>query len=211
MTNPQEDARYGFSLFIRAFMHLPPKQRFVKAVRFARGLWIARKFDTRGLIDAGRRIKVAKQNGEIHMNRYCRIYDDVHIAVIGASPSQKALLRIGVDSGIAARTKINVTHSVIIGNHCSIGWDCDIMDTSFHRVNYANQDSGPITAPVVIEDNVWIGIHCIILKGVTIGRNSVIGAGSVVVKGIPPNVFAAGTPAKVLKEITGWDRNPHSV
>jgi acetyltransferase-like isoleucine patch superfamily enzyme len=204
----QENTRRGFWPLFQAFMRLPLDQRITKAVHFVRGLWVARKFDTKGLIDAGRRIKVVKQKGEIHLDRYCRIYDDVHIAVVGDSAGRKAVLRIGADSGIAARTKINVTQSVTIGNHCSIGWDCDIWDTSWHRVRFLDRESGPISKPVVIEDHVWIGSHTIIQRGVTIGANSVIAAGSVVIKDIPPNSFAAGNPAKVLKEIAGWDRNP---
>jgi len=58
-------------------------------------------------------------------------------------------------------------------------------------------------APVVIEDEVFIGTSCLILKGVTIGRRSVIGAGSVVSKCIPAGVIAAGNPAKVVRELKG--------
>ncbi len=211
MTVSEQNANQGFSSFVRALMRLPLKQRIIKAVRFARGLWVTRKFDTKGLINAGRRIKIVKQNGEIHLNKYCRLGDDVHIAVVSDSPDRKAILRIGVDSGISDRTKINVAQSVIIGNRCSIGWDCDIWDTSWHRVLFLDREPGPISRPVVIEDHVWIGPHTIIQRGVTIGANSVIAAGSVVIKDIPPNSFAAGNPAKVLKEIAGWDRNPHKL
>ena len=56
-------------------------------------------------------------------------------------------------------------------------------------------------APVVIEDNVFIGARCIILKGVTIGENSVVGAGSVVTKSIPANEIWAGNPAKFIRKI----------
>lgn len=59
-----------------------------------------------------------------------------------------------------------------------------------------------VNKPVVIEDNVWIGINVIILKGVTIGRNSFIGAGSVVTKDIPANVVAVGSPCKPVRLLT---------
>ncbi|MDP3115406.1 MAG: DapH/DapD/GlmU-related protein [Candidatus Cloacimonadaceae bacterium] len=55
--------------------------------------------------------------------------------------------------------------------------------------------------PIYIEDNVWIGLNVLVMKGVTIGQNSIIGAGSVVTKDIPANVIAAGNPCKVIKEI----------
>ena len=56
-------------------------------------------------------------------------------------------------------------------------------------------------APVIIEDNVWLGLNVIVLKGVTIGKNSVIGAGSVVTRNIPANVIAAGNPCRVIKDL----------
>ena len=204
----QDRGNQGFSTFAQAFMRLSLKQRTIKAVRFARGLWVARKLGAKGLIDAGRRIKVVRQNGEIHLNKYCRLGDDVHIAMVGESPDRKAILRIGADSGISDRTRINVTDSVIIGDRCSIGWDCDIADTAWHRILVPGQEPGPISKQVVIEDHVWLGSHTIVLRGVTIGANSVICAGSVVGTNIPPNSLAAGNPARVLQKIEGWDRNP---
>lgn len=206
-----ESVSRGLLPFIQTFVNLPLREQITKALRFTRGLWITQRFDTRGLINAGRRIRVVKKNGEIHLNKYCRLGDSVHIAVVGDSPDQRAILRIGIDSGISDRTKINVTHSVTIGDHCSIGWDCDIWDTSWHRVHFLDREPGPISSPVVIEDRVWIGSRTIIQRGVTIGTNSVIAAGSVVTKDIPPNSFAGGVPAKVIKEIAGWDRNPDAI
>jgi len=61
------------------------------------------------------------------------------------------------------------------------------------------QDGG--TAPVVIGDNVFIGMNCIILKGVTLGTGSVMSAGSIITKAMPPRVIAAGNPAKVLRQL----------
>ncbi|MCP4609549.1 MAG: acyltransferase [Planctomycetes bacterium] len=183
----------------------PLTETIQMGIRFARGVWLARKFDTKGLVDTGRRVKIVKQNGEIHVDRYCRFRDDVEMAVVGENAGRKSILRIGYNSGLGARTKINVTDLVDIGDNCLIGWDCDIWDTSWHRVRFLDRESGPISSPVVIEDNVWVGAHTIIQRGVTIGANSVIAAGSVVIKDIPPNSFAAGNPSKVLKEIEGWE------
>ncbi len=58
-----------------------------------------------------------------------------------------------------------------------------------------------VTAPISIENNVWIGEKATILKGVSIGENSVIGAGSVVTKSIPANCVAVGSPAKVIRRL----------
>ncbi len=60
--------------------------------------------------------------------------------------------------------------------------------------------------PIHIEENVWIGAGAIVLPGVTIGKNSVIGAGSVVTRDIPENVVAMGTPCRVARPISEWDR-----
>lgn len=71
------------------------------------------------------------------------------------------------------------------------------MDSQVRR----SSNEGTKSAPVVIEDDVWVGAHCIILKGVTIGARSVIGAGSVVTKSIPADCVAAGNPCKVIKNL----------
>ena len=71
------------------------------------------------------------------------------------------------------------------------------MDSQVRR----SSNEGTKSAPVVIEDDVWVGAHCIILKGVTIGARSIIGAGSVVTKSIPADCVAAGNPCKVIKNL----------
>lgn len=60
--------------------------------------------------------------------------------------------------------------------------------------------------PITIEDNVWIGAGVHIMGRVTVGKNSIIGAGSVVTKDIPANVIAAGIPCKIIREITDADK-----
>jgi acetyltransferase-like isoleucine patch superfamily enzyme len=104
-----------------------------------------------------------------------------------------------------------------IGSHCLISWNVGIADSDFHPLAPAQRiiDSHALapflkdrpprptlrTMPVVISDNVWIGMNAIILKGVTIGENSVVAAGAVVTKSVPPNVVVAGNPAVVTKQL----------
>ena len=89
-----------------------------------------------------------------------------------------------------------------IGSRCLIGDAVLIMDSDFHNLSATGRHHLPAeTSPVVLEDNVFIGSRVIILKGVTIGKDSVIGAGSVVVRSIPPGVIAAGNPAKVIRPL----------
>ncbi|MFE0419002.1 sugar O-acetyltransferase [Streptomyces tendae] len=68
------------------------------------------------------------------------------------------------------------------------------------------RDGTQFSAPVRIEDDVWIGAGALLMPGVTVGRGSVVGAGSVVTAHVPPMTVVAGTPARVLREITDADR-----
>jgi Acetyltransferase (isoleucine patch superfamily) len=61
--------------------------------------------------------------------------------------------------------------------------------------------AGGGSKPIKIGNNVWVGDHALVCKGVTIGENSIVGAGAVVTRDIPPNIIAAGNPARVVKEI----------
>jgi acetyltransferase-like isoleucine patch superfamily enzyme len=106
---------------------------------------------------------------------------------------------------------------VQIGSHCLISWNVGIADSDFHPLEpaqrlidaqalapfFADRPPRPPvkTAPVVICDNVWIGMNAVLLKGVTVGENSVIAAGAVVTKPVPPNVVVAGNPAVVVREL----------
>ena len=103
-----------------------------------------------------------------------------------------------------------------IGSHCLVSWNVGIADSDFHPLEPAQRlidaqalapyfkDRPPRpklkTAPVIIGNNVWIGMNATILKGVTIGENSVVAAGSVVTKSVPPNTVVAGNPAQIVKQ-----------
>ena len=91
---------------------------------------------------------------------------------------------------------------VTIGDDCLIGPQCGLytavhpMDSSLRAQNYVKGE------PITIGDRVWIGGHCTILPGVTIGSNAVIGAGSVVTHDVPDNAVVAGNPARILRYTT---------
>lgn len=118
-------------------------------------------------------------------------------------------ITIGNHVGISSSC-IRIKERLTIGNHVNIGANCIIMDTDVHQLDYlVRRGEKPLdasdvrttiqSAPVTIEDDVWIGANCIILKGVTIGARSIIGAGSVVTKSIPADSIAAGNPCKVIR------------
>ncbi|HWI65406.1 MAG TPA: DapH/DapD/GlmU-related protein [Symbiobacteriaceae bacterium] len=92
-------------------------------------------------------------------------------------------------------------HRVKIGEHVLIGPRVQIYAAT-HPMDWAERIKGPMMGqPVTIGDHVWIGGGAIICPGVTIGENSVIAAGSVVVQNVPPNSLVAGNPGRVIREL----------
>jgi len=84
----------------------------------------------------------------------------------------------------------------------TIGANTTIIDTDFHPLDPNARRLRPndgLTAPIVIENDVFIGMNCLILKGVTIGADSVVGAGSVVTRNVPANSVVVGNPAQVVR------------
>lgn len=117
--------------------------------------------------------------------------------------------RVGISSAcLWAKERIT------IGNDVNIGGDCLIIDNDAHPHDYMQRHMDcwksmdeetysklVPTAPIVIEDDVWIGARCQILKGVHIGARSIIAAGSIVTKEIPSDCIAGGNPARVIRKI----------
>lgn len=94
--------------------------------------------------------------------------------------------------------KITIGRNVLIGPNVT-------LSTTGHAIHPDHRADGMYSFPITIGDNVWIGGNVMVLPGVTIGENSVIGAGSVVTKDIPANVVAFGAPCKVYREINERD------
>jgi acetyltransferase-like isoleucine patch superfamily enzyme len=111
--------------------------------------------------------------------------------------------RLEIGSGVFINygCSISANQLIRIGDNCSIGPYTIMMDNDFHRLEPERRNERPDSAPIVLEENVWLGARVIVLKGVTIGTGSVVGAGSVVVKDIPPRCLAAGMPAKVIRSL----------
>lgn len=95
-------------------------------------------------------------------------------------------------SGVSIVSNISVT----IGNDVMCGANVSIGDRNDHEDRYPEWQPKPI----IIGSNVWLGMNCVVMRGVTIGDDVVIGANSVVTKNIPSNVIAAGNPCKVIRE-----------
>ena len=122
----------------------------------------------------------------------------VRIAV-WSDPSPKGSISIGNYAMICPGVRIGSAEKITIGNNCMFANNSYITDADWHGIY--NRIIIGNTAPVSLADNVWIGDSAIVCKGVTIGENSIIGAGSVVVGDIPPNCIAAGNPAKIIKHL----------
>ena len=116
-----------------------------------------------------------------------------------------AVLTIGDNVGMSDAT-ITCHEKITIGNNVLIGVGAQIRDTDNHSLNPQDRLTGldwknKKNAPIVIKDNVFIGAYSFILKGVTIGENSIVGAASIVTKDIPANEIWAGNPARKIKTI----------
>ena len=122
----------------------------------------------------------------IGINRPCMI----------STLDEKAVIEIGDNCGFSG-TVIGGFKYIKLGNNVRCGANTLITDSDWHP------DDTRVGQPadVIIGDNVWLGVNVVVLKGVEIGANTVIGANSLVVKNIPANVIAAGNPCKVISEL----------
>jgi acetyltransferase-like isoleucine patch superfamily enzyme len=153
---------------------------------------------------------IGEQSGErtyikLSKNATCQINGRVKLG-----PGVRVILgpgaefSIGDNTYITASSIIHCANTISIGRDCAIAWGTTILDTDFHSIIYEDGKQNSISKPIKIGDKVWIGCNCTILKGVTIGDNSVIAANSLVNKDVPPNSLVAGNPAKVIKTGVSW-------
>lgn len=117
-------------------------------------------------------------------------------------------VKVGQKVVISHQAKIDTTYrsSIVIGDGCYITHGATILahDHSVYRYTPFSRDDG--RGKVVLENNVFVGAHAIILRGVKIGENSIISAGAVVTKDVPPNVIVAGNPATIIREFSLIDK-----
>jgi len=114
-----------------------------------------------------------------------------------------AQIVVGAGTGMSG-VSVCAAESVVIGEQCLIGSDVLITDTDFHAIaaeGRRHSRIGVSVAPVSIGRNVFVGARAVILKGVTVGDDSVIGAGAVVTHDVAPGVIAAGVPARQIGRV----------
>lgn len=189
---------YFFSKYLRylrilIFSPLSYLILFLNHVRFGKGII----FD--GLI------RVVNQPGQtsINIGNNCRFNSSKKSNLIGINHQcilsthlNKGKIKIGDNCGFSATT-IGAFELIQIGDRVQCGANTLITDGDWHM---DDPRVGP-AKPIIIHNDVWLGYGVIVLKGVEIGENSIIGAGSVVTRSLPPNVIAAGNPCKVIRKI----------
>lgn len=179
-------------------------------------LWIKNFFWTTPLFKAkckkcGYGLKIGNEMPFIMGNHlHIELGNNVNIAAgcwaSGIQPGIVPTITVGNNVTVGYGCDISISKSLEIGNDTMIGVSCSIADNDGHpidavgRLNHDPVDVKDIK-PVKIGNNVWIGQQTIILKGVTIGDNSIVAAGSVITKSIPPNTIYGGSPAKFIRDL----------
>lgn len=155
----------------------------------------------RGLVFTGGSLFVNRcKNASILVGKKCRFMSKSWGNNIGLnhqcmlSAEKGAVLTIG-DYCSFSGDSIRCFKKITIGNHVRVGANSLIIDGDAHQ----DDPRSGRNKPIVIEDNVWLGANVVVKKGLTIGRNSVIGMNSVVTKDIPANCVAIGNPCMVVK------------
>lgn len=164
----------------------------------------------KGKVDFSHTSKINLTNGskkeDIVLNDRCRMYGSL-ISKFNGKIYIEENVKIGFDTILAA------TNSILIKKGSALAHNIKIYDNNNHPVNPEDRKimyNSPwdskyrtwkysVSAPIIIGENVWIGADARINKGVTIGDNSIVAAGSVVTKNVPANCIVAGNPAKVVK------------
>ena len=166
---------------------------------FLIGVDYGRGFETRGWLHVYRR-----KDSVIKLGENCRFnsltyYNHIglnHRCSIATMGRGETSLIIGKNCGISS-SSITAFKKIEIGDDVRIGANCVIMDADFHL----EDPRAGVPQPIKIGDRVWLGANVVVKKGVTIGKNSIIGMNSVVTKDIPENSVAVGSPAKVIRTL----------
>lgn len=191
------NAHPRISAFIRVLFSKKLRELWDDGWAVIRARWYFRRAN-----EVGPKVRVwgrphVRNWGRMVIGGRLRLVSTVATVELVAMPG--ATIEIGENTFINYGTSIAAKQLIRIGADCSIGTQVIIMDNNYHHLEPERRNEPPDSAPVILEENVWIGARAIILPGVVIGRDSVIGAGSVVTKSVPPRALVAGVPAKVIR------------
>ena len=178
-------------LTLLRFKYKQARDSYRKAYLKAMGLKLA------GGVSLGK--IVCQWPAKLSIGNNCEIEDNVTFKVHKPFADDN-YIQIGSRVFIGNHCEFNCNTRIVVGDDCLIASHTTFVDTGHEIAAGVNINKQPCTIKeIIIGNDVWIGTHCIILKGVTIGNGSVIGAGSVVNKSIPGNQVWAGTPAKFIR------------
>jgi acetyltransferase-like isoleucine patch superfamily enzyme len=146
--------------------------------------------------------KMVRNSRTIAIGARTRILEDWRIADLAPSDSNVPKIRIGSNCNIMHNFQCNAAVGVTIQDYVLIAPRVFITDSDHvvgELADFTTRNTDLRSSPVVIEHNCWLGVNAVILKGVTIGHHSVVGANAVVTHSIPPNSIVGGVPAKPLR------------
>lgn len=168
------------------------------AWRMLLGKWYLRKCSAVGKFVSVNGKPLIINKGELRLSDDVRVWSNINRAKLFVDKGARLL--VGVNSRVNG-VHISASNHVEIGNNVRLAPYTIIIDNDFHKVDDHFSDGGA-RKPIIIEDDVWITMNCMVMKGVRIGRGAVIAAGAVVTKDVPPYCVAGGVPAKVIRRIT---------
>tara|TARA_R110002124_G_scaffold123837_1_gene282730 strand:+ start:88 stop:696 length:609 start_codon:yes stop_codon:yes gene_type:complete len=169
---------------------------FSGVVQLLLGRWYFTNRTTSGRLVLVKGRPLVQNHGHIKLGDNVKIWSIIQQSKLFVK--RNACLKIGANSFING-AHISVSESVTIGSNVNIGPYSVIIDDDFHPVGSGSGES--YKKPIVIEDDVWITMNCMIMKGVCIGKGSVVAAGAVVTKDVPPYTLVGGVPAKIIRSL----------
>lgn len=183
-------------------MKLYRLNNFISAVtNYLRWSWRFGRFGWRSRLESPDMLTNSK---DISIGRKVQIRKGARIEAFGKRDGKAPKITIGDGTSIQFYFHCGAAESVNIGKDVLISGCVYISDHDhcFDDPEYSARWSKKLTSkPVIIEDGVWLGEGCVVLKGVTIGKRAVVGANAVVTKDVPPFTVVCGVPAKVIRKI----------
>ena len=141
---------------------------------------------------------IVLDNAELSVDGSFKIYNSAKVSV---NPGAKFLIGNGGFMNIGGN--IRCFEKIVFGNNVMISENCTISDSDNHILDKDNPDY-KMSKPITVEEHTLVGINSTVLKGVTIGAYSIVAAGAVVTRNVPPNTIVGGVPAKVIRNNINW-------
>lgn len=187
--------RYGFGRGVRRVWRDPAAIRSVLRARLRlRG---ATRLPLSVRLSGRVRVENPRRRGRLEFGERVNIIG--RIVPVEFAVHAGGAIMIGEGTFVNYGVSVSAHELVSIGAGCQIGQYAIIQDNDYH--DPCNKLALPPSRPVVIEDRVWLGARVVVLKGVRIGHDAVVGAGSVVTRDVPPWTVAAGAPARVVRRL----------